>query len=193
MQHFLYQLRAQIFMKPKFQNDKYIFLKQPEIGMSKCSWQKWLIALEMEMNYATWVRHIWQLMWELDLTFGKHILAVTHGVCVSFKIINSFNIWWHSLLEASIDSIHVMHHFLQVIYADVILHFKREVQPVSSVGYTLLLLSSAEIRSVIKRGIWLFNSGFVWTKGGDRHGQCLEAHATQTWWVGNWTVQVLSW
>lgn len=51
------------------------------------------------------------------------------GLCLIQKLLIHSDICLYSLLEASIDSIHVIHHLLQAIYTDVILHFKMEDQP----------------------------------------------------------------
>lgn len=84
----------------------------------------------------------------------------------------------------------VIHYLLQAVCADVILLFKREVS--KCLLCSILYYDSLQWRSpqIPDRSICLlFNSGFVWTKGGDRLGQCLEADATQYWWVGREAMQ----
>lgn len=121
--------------------------------------------------------------------FGSDMGFVSHS-----KIINSFRY----LMVYFTRSKHRLHPYGTSFTASNLHSCYSSLQKGSSasvfcgIHFIMTFFGRVQHRSEIKRDIWLFNSGFVWTRG-DWHGQCLEADAAQFWWVGRGTMQVQSW
>lgn len=148
-------------------------------GNEPCHLSQTYLATSVRAGFNTWKAY-----------FGSDTWFVSHS-----NIINSFRY----LMAYFTRSKHRLHPCDTSFTASNLHRCYSALQKGSSASvfcgiyFIMTVFSRVQHRSEIKRGIWLFNSGFVWTKGADRHGQCLEADAAQSWWVGRGTIQVLSW